>query len=177
MWSENSCRKHFRDRWRLNNLPATKGYQWNQARCIIPSILKLHIQARRTMQLADQDLADVVGALRMEKAGSAAKEKRRAVRVMVNARLNVGLMSGDAIEKQFSVLTRDVSVVGIGLFQSLASKPGQELLLALPRNSGKPPLIYVIRVMHCREVADGIYGVGCEFTREAPPAMGAKLSK
>lgn len=127
------------------------------------------------MKLSVQDFAEIVGTLRGESSSVGAHEKRRAVRMEVNAKLVVGLLNDKAIGQKYSVLTRDISLAGIGLLQSIALQQGQEFVLSLPRSTHKPPLFFVAVVLHCRPLADGLYGLGCEFVREAPAAMGEKL--
>ncbi|CAN5447018.1 hypothetical protein BH09PLA1_BH09PLA1_15480 [soil metagenome] len=95
--------------------------------------------------------------------------------MVVNAKLIVGVLKDGAIASSFSVLTRDISLAGIGLLQSIAIQEGQEFVLGLPRKAGKAPLFLVSVVMHSRPLADGVYGLGCEFVRAAPPALGEKI--
>ncbi|MBC8107781.1 MAG: PilZ domain-containing protein [Anaerolineae bacterium] len=127
------------------------------------------------MKLSVQDFAEIVGALRGEGNNLGAHEKRRAVRMEVNSKLVVGVLNDGVIGRKYSVLTRDISLAGIGLLQSIALQQKQEFVLSLPRQHGKPPLFFVTVVMHCRPLADGLYGLGCEFVRQAPPEMGQKL--
>src|SRR4051794_17183362 len=129
------------------------------------------------MKLTVQDFAEIVSALRGEAASLGAQEKRRAVRMEVNSKLVVGVLNDETVGRTYSVLTRDISLAGIGLLQSIALQQGQEFVLSLPRTHGKPPLFFVTVVMHCRPLADGLYGLGCEFVRQAPPEMGQKLMR
>ena len=122
------------------------------------------------MKLTIQDFAEVVGALRGPCTDGGAQEKRRAVRMVVTAKLEATVLRGDELSRKFSTLTRDVSLTGVGLFQSVALQQNQEIVLNLPRASGKPLFVCAI-VMHCRPLADGVFGVGCEFTRQAPVDM------
>jgi hypothetical protein len=128
------------------------------------------------MKLTVQDFAEIVAALRGEHADLSAQEKRRAVRMTVTSKLVVGVLKdADHISRTFSVLTRDISLAGAGLLQSVALQQGQEFVIGLPRKSPKPPLFFVTKAMHCRPLADGVYGIGCEFVRQAPPALAQKL--
>lgn len=129
------------------------------------------------MKLSVQDFAEIVGALRGQASDLNAQEKRRAVRMTVTSKLVVGVLKDDAVGRTYSVLTRDISLAGIGLLQSIALQQGQEFVLSLPRQHGKPPLFFVTVVMHCRPLADGLYGLGCEFVRQAPLEMGQKLMR
>jgi len=127
------------------------------------------------MKLSVQDFAEIVSALRGEASDLSAQEKRRAVRMSVTSKLVVGVLNDGALGRTYSVLTRDISLAGIGLLQSIALQQGQEFVLSLPRQHGKPPLFFVLVVMHCRPLADGLYGLGCEFVRQAPEEIGKKL--
>jgi hypothetical protein len=126
------------------------------------------------MKLTIQDFAEIVAALRRPGTNAAAQEKRRAVRMTVNAKLDAALIDGDELGRAFSTLTRDVSLTGAGLFQSLPLQQGQEFVLILPKQSGKPICIRTV-VMHCRPLADALYGIGCEFVAEAPPEVAKQL--
>jgi hypothetical protein len=126
------------------------------------------------MKLTIQDFAEVVAALRAPATTSSAQEKRRAVRMSVTAKLEVTLINEDELGRTFSTLTRDISLTGAGLLQSVALQQGQEFVLVLPRPHGKPLCVCAV-TLHCRPLADGVFGVGCEYTREAPPAVCDKL--
>jgi hypothetical protein len=127
------------------------------------------------MKLTVQDFAEVVAVLRGQESDSSAQEKRQASRMSVTTRLVVGVLDGDRITRTFSALTRDISLAGVGLLQSVALPQGQEFVISLPRKSPRPPLYFVTAVQHCRPLADGVYGLGCEFVRQAPPALAEKL--
>ena len=127
------------------------------------------------MKLSVQDFAEVVAVLRAEQSDASAQEKRNAVRMAVTTKLVVGVLDGDRITRKFSVLTRDISLAGVGLLQSIALQQGQQFVISLPRKSPRPPLFFVTEVQHCRPLADGVYGLGCEFVRPASSAMSEKL--
>jgi hypothetical protein len=127
------------------------------------------------MKLTVQDFAEIVAALRGEQGDTSAQEKRRAVRMAVTSKLKVGVLDGERVTQSFSVLSRDISLAGIGLLQSVALPSGQEFVISLPRRAPRPPLFFVTVVTHCRPLADGVYGLGCEFVRQATPAMSEKL--
>jgi hypothetical protein len=126
------------------------------------------------MKLTIQDFAEIVSALRGPATSTGAQEKRRAVRMTVNAKLDAALIDGNELGRAFSTLTRDVSLSGAGLFQSLALQQGQEFVLVLPRQTGKPICVRTV-VMHCRPLADALYGIGCEFVAEASREIAGQL--
>jgi hypothetical protein len=128
------------------------------------------------MKLTVQDFAEVVAVLRGEQSDTSAQEKRRAVRMAVQSKLIVGVLKDEeTISRTFSVLSRDISLAGIGLMQSVALQQGQQFVIGLPRKDPKPPLLFVTTVLHCRPMADGLYGLGCEFVKQASKTMADKL--
>src|SRR4051812_9717789 len=116
------------------------------------------------MKISVQDFAEVVAALRGAGGDPAAAEKRRAVRMTVHAKLAVGLLEivngKPDVTRSFSALTRDISMAGMGLLQSIAAPQGHQVLITLPRANGKGPLYVCAKVLHCRPLADGIFSVG-----------------
>jgi hypothetical protein len=96
----------------------------------------------------------------------------------VTSKLVVGVLdpnSSDRITRKFSVLTRDISLAGIGLLQSVALQQQQQFVISLPRQASRPPLFFITEVQHCRPLADGLYGLGCEFVNQAPSVLAEKL--
>ena len=126
------------------------------------------------MKLALRDFADVIDALKGPGENTSASEKRRAARMTVNAKVNVHLLDNNKVAKTFSALTRDISLTGVGLLQSVALSSNQNVILALPRSKG--PLFVICIVMHCRPLADGLLAVGLEFAEMASPETTALLN-
>jgi hypothetical protein len=118
------------------------------------------------MKLPLREFADIIAALKgvAEKAG--ANEKRGAARMTICAKLDAYLLRNDELVRTFSVLTRDISITGIGLLQGVAVSSDQRIVLQLPRGL-QEPLCMVCRVMHCRPLADGIAAVGMEYIEKA----------
>jgi len=125
------------------------------------------------MKLPLRDFADVISPIKGPGQAAANAEKRGAARMTVNAKLNVYLLDNNRVAKAFSVLTRDISLTGVGLLQGVALSAKQNVILALPREKG--PLFVICTVMHCRPLADGVYGLGCEFVGQAPSSVAEKL--
>ncbi|HEY7086825.1 MAG TPA: PilZ domain-containing protein [Tepidisphaeraceae bacterium] len=129
------------------------------------------------MKLPLREFADIVAALKGPAAAKAdSSEIRQAARMDVTAKVNVYFVDSDKPIRSYSALTRDVSLTGMGLLQSVAVPAGQELFVALPRTSG-PPLFVQSQAKHCRSLADGLLAVGLEFTKVADDATSAKLIK
>jgi hypothetical protein len=66
------------------------------------------------------------------------------------------------IGSAFCDLTRDISLTGMGLLQAVQMNKDQQLVVRLPRGAKKALFVLCI-VMHCRALADGLFGVGVEF--------------
>jgi hypothetical protein len=125
------------------------------------------------MPLTAQQYGEIVSHFRQ--GGSAAsREKRRASRVEVTGKIDVAVLAKGAPAKRFSVCTRDISINGIGLLSSVAIEKGQPFVAILPRGKSQP--IHVMcESTHCGPIADGIYSVGCRFTRVITAEVFAKL--
>jgi c-di-GMP-binding flagellar brake protein YcgR len=118
------------------------------------------------MKLALRDFADVITALKGpgQKSG-AGSEKRGAARMSVTAKINIHLLDNQRVARSFSVLTRDISITGMGVLQSIALSSNQNVIVELPRPQS--PLFVICVVMHCRPLADGLLAVGLEYTEMA----------
>jgi hypothetical protein len=120
------------------------------------------------MQLAAQHLAEIVEAVRQIEGGGAGREKRRAVRHPVVARVQV---LAHATGRTYSALTQDLSLEGIGLVQSIPIAKGEQIAVSLP-GSKYGPLVALCNVMHTRELGEGVWSVGAIFlslaTQSAP---------
>jgi len=127
------------------------------------------------MKLPLRDFADVVTALKEPlKAGE--HETRQAARMSVSAKIDIHLLENGKSGRCYSALTRDISLTGIGLLQSVALPPDQELILCLPRPSRVPLFVQAVS-KQCRALADGLLAVGVEYTRLADEALAAHLIK
>jgi hypothetical protein len=113
------------------------------------------------MQISAQHLAEIVEAAR--KTESAGADKRRYLRQSVVARVEV---LGHATGTTYQALTRDLSVEGVGLMQSLPMARGEQLTVSLPRQKAKP-LLAQCTVLHARELAEGVWGIGAAFVSTA----------
>lgn len=125
------------------------------------------------MQLSPQHLAEVVEAISKREDGGS--DKRRFARFAVVSRVKVlNPTSG----RSYIALTRDVSMEGIGLMQSESMGKGEQLAVSLPRGR-HGPLVALCTVLHARELADGIWGIGALFasaSAQAPPEAAASAN-
>ena len=117
------------------------------------------------MKLPLRDYADVITALKGPGERPGANEKRVAARMTVSAKINIHLIEDKRVARSFSALTRDISLTGCGVLQSVALSANQNVVVALPRTHA--PLYVIATVMHCRPLADGLLAVGLEFVELA----------
>jgi hypothetical protein len=121
------------------------------------------------MQLTGQHLAEIVEAIRKVEGGGAGSDKRRFKRSNVVARINI---LSQASGRSYAAMTRDISLEGIGLIQSVPIASGEHLLLSLPGPKGVPLVVKGV-VRHSRELADGVWGIGILFVAvDTPTAPG-----
>jgi hypothetical protein len=83
----------------------------------------------------------------------------------VACKLNIFMLDDGQIGQTFSVLSRDISLTGLGLLQSVALQSGTKVIIELPRSM--KPLFMVSTIMHTRPLADGLLAVGLEFLEAA----------
>ena len=84
----------------------------------------------------------------------------------VTARVTIHLVDNNRVTRSFSAITRDISITGIGLLQSVALSINQNVIIALPRPTSTP-LFVVSTVVVCKPLADGLVAVGLEFAEMA----------
>jgi c-di-GMP-binding flagellar brake protein YcgR len=127
------------------------------------------------MKIPVREFADVVSALKGPMDNTGASEKRCAARMTVSAKINIHIVDGGKIGRTYSALTRDISMTGMGLLQSVAVQTKQSIIIALPRAT--MPLFVIGTVMHCRPLADGLMAVGVEFSEMASKETSEMLLK
>ncbi|HVT87907.1 MAG TPA: PilZ domain-containing protein [Tepidisphaeraceae bacterium] len=121
------------------------------------------------MKLPLREFSEIVSMLRGHTQYGAGSEGRRASRLVISARIDTHQVENGVISRSFSVLTRDISISGIALLQTVALAVGNELVVALPRQ--KMSLFVASKVMHCRELASGLLVVGLEFSHAIDEAV------
>jgi hypothetical protein len=116
------------------------------------------------MQIAAQHLGEVVEAMKRMESGGGASEKRRFARFTVVTRVGVFTPSTG---RTYTALTRDLSMEGMGLMQAVPMERGEQIAVSLPRGK-QGTLVAQCTVMHARELADGIWGIGALFVSTTP---------
>jgi hypothetical protein len=125
--------------------------------------------------LTAQQLAEVIEYLRAHGL-SGGNEKRRATRMQVQAKIKATRLANGKAVQSFTLLTKDISLLGLGLIQGIAVQANSEIIVELPRMKG-PPLYMKLIVKHCRDLADNLYSVGTEFLCEVPADMAKTLEQ
>jgi hypothetical protein len=125
------------------------------------------------MKLALRDFAEIVEVMRGPAVASGGAEHRRAARMTINYKIVAIVEEAGKTMQTYTALTRDISLTGLGLLQTIKLNPPQEVILALPRNSR--PLFVVATAMHCRPLADGLLAVGLEFARLLDEKSAARI--
>lgn len=115
------------------------------------------------MHLSSQHFAEVVEALRHGRVGGG-HERRQITRLEVQTRLQIARYRDGVCAEELNVLSRDISIGGIGLLQSVGMENGEQVVVCLPRLE-RPPLFVLSVVTYCRQMADGLFGLGIQFQR------------
>jgi hypothetical protein len=121
------------------------------------------------VELTAQQFNDVLASLRQACRVSDGAELRRYGRLEVQTKLAAAIIE-DQTTRCYSVLTCDLSIGGIGLYQSTPAPAGGRLLVRLPSSDGST-VVMVCSVAYCNILADGIYGIGAEFVGEADATL------
>lgn len=111
------------------------------------------------MQIAAQHLGEVVEAIKRLEGEGPSNEKRRYARFTVVTKVQIFTPSTG---RTYSALTRDLSMEGMGLMQAVPMARGEQIAVSLPRGK-HGSLVAQCTVMHARELADGIWGIGALF--------------
>jgi c-di-GMP-binding flagellar brake protein YcgR len=127
------------------------------------------------MVLNGQQFSEVVSYLRDKVAASmAGSEKRRTSRMDLKSRIIIVPVHKGPAAERISVLTRDISLEGVGLLAAVPIAKGQQFIAFLPRNETET-LFVLCEVMHCAVVADGMFTLGCQFVKIVSRDAAAKI--
>lgn len=127
------------------------------------------------MILNGQQFSEVVSYLRDKVAASmAGSEKRRTSRMDLKSRIIIIPVRSGSGPDRVSVLTRDISLDGIGLLSGVPIPKDQQFIALLPRNDNDT-IFVLCEAMYCVVVADGMFTVGCRFIKIVQREAAAKL--
>ena len=111
------------------------------------------------MKLTPAQFSHIYSALQAAERDQEAGERRRHARIDIQDTVTVvDVASG----KSYGAITRDICFTGVSLLQSSSPLPGTQLIVALRHRKNQP---YRVRcaVLNVRELAEGLYCVGCIF--------------
>ena len=114
------------------------------------------------MVLSTQQFASVINFLRANAGVSRGSEKRRATRMGLECKIKIAPVTDGRTGAPVTVLTRDLSMEGMGIMTAVALKQGQQFVALLPVSDSET-LCVLTEVLHSFVVADGIYSLGCRF--------------
>jgi hypothetical protein len=128
------------------------------------------------MRLPLRDYADIVTILKVPGRDLPATEQRGAARIAVEARVQMYLPNRDgSAYHPYTALTRDISLSGMGLLQSIALPEGSQVTASLPRPS--TPLLVCCKVIQCRPLVDGLLIIGLSFEQILTEEQQTQLSR
>jgi hypothetical protein len=111
------------------------------------------------MRFTAQEFAHILAALQAEERLTDAADRRRHSRIDIQAVVRVVDV---ASKRDYSALTRDISFTGVSVVQSWMPTLGSQVIVWLPRKRHKQEPVRC-QVMHVRDLADGLFCVGCGF--------------
>ena len=116
------------------------------------------------MELTTPQFSELRACLTALEGQSRGGDKRRFNRLQVEGKVT---LSDPIANNSYTALTRDLSIGGMGVIQSVRAARGQRLVATLPR-SGNNALRVVCLVVEAQPLADGLYAVDLNFEGIAP---------
>lgn len=126
------------------------------------------------MVLTAQQFSEVLRFLRGREALLRGNEKRRATRMDVKAKLIIAPVTSSGCGERIGMLTRDISLDGLGLLTAIPMLKDQRFIALLPV-SDSTTLFVLTEIMYCAVVADGLFTLGCRFVKVLPAQAADKL--
>jgi hypothetical protein len=114
------------------------------------------------MQLTNQDFAEVIEAMRGSGQPGEGFERRQSTRVTVQTAVFAAPVVGGRPGNVRTLLTRDLSLMGIGLMQATPVAETEAFIVKLPKVTKKPVFV-LIKPVQCRLLAESIYAIGAQF--------------
>lgn len=126
------------------------------------------------MVLTAQQFSEALQFLRSREALVRGAEKRRATRMDVKAKLIIAPVTSSGCGERIGMLTRDISLDGLGLLTAIPILKGHRFIALLPL-SESTTLFVLSEVMYCVVAADGLFTLGCQFVKVLPQQSAEKL--
>ena len=127
------------------------------------------------MILSSQQLAEVIEHMRSAESSEGA-ERRRVARISVQFQVQLTSLGSDA-GHTFSVLVRDISGGGMGLYAARSLRRGDSFLVRLPRGGRDQDLLVVGEIAYTAAQADGLFSVGFMFSGMANASHAKLIAK
>ena len=111
------------------------------------------------MKFNAQEFAHILAALQAEERANDAADRRR------HSRIDIGIVvkvTDVATKRAYSAMTRDISFTGISIVGSWMPVLNSYVVIQLPRRRQKFDSVRC-QVMHVRDLADGLFCIGCAF--------------
>lgn len=124
--------------------------------------MSTHAAQKGPIQLTNQDFAEVLEALRGSGTSSEAFERRQATRVTVQTQIFVAPLISGRPGQIRTMLTRDLSLMGVGLLQGRPVAENELFIVKLPKLT-KKPVFMLTKPVQCRLLAENIYAIGAQF--------------
>ncbi len=119
------------------------------------------------MKLPLKEFVDVVHGLGDQKKEMRVSDGRDPARIEVSAKVALHVLKDHTVASTLNVLTSDISLSGMSVFQSVAMPVGTQVIIALPC---KEKLLSVhALVVRSTGLAEGVYAAALEFTRLVEP--------
>jgi hypothetical protein len=128
------------------------------------------------MKLSIPRYAAILEAMRND-AKSRESDKRQYNRVDIQVKIQLATLTGEnnaTVDREFTGMTNDISLSGLGLMQSLPIEAGRQFIAVLPCR-GQPPMCVICKSVFCRLLAESFFNVGALFVAEAGAELTAKL--
>jgi PilZ domain len=120
------------------------------------------------MELTAEQFAEIVGHLNGIASPESAKDKRRATRIERRTRITIAPVAGGGCGDPATplvVMVKNLSSRGMALIADREIPPGAQYMLRLAHEDGqRAPVELLCTSVHCKEVSDGVFSVGAEFT-------------
>lgn len=126
------------------------------------------------MVLSAQQFAEVINHLRARAGLSLGSEKRRATRMELKSTIVIAPIVNGSCTGRVNVMTRDISIEGVGLLTAVPLAEEQQFIALLPR-SDTQTIVVLTRIMHRSVVADGMFSLGCRFLQVLTSQAAEKL--
>jgi hypothetical protein len=111
------------------------------------------------MELTPIQFAEVRESLAALETKTGSSDKRRFTRLKVQGKVT---LTDAATSQSHTAMTRDLSLNGMGVVQSIPARNGQELTATLPRSENNSVQIYCT-VVEARPLAEGLYALHMQF--------------